>query len=145
MNAGFKARTKLLLAGLAVLDIVLSGACLFFADLWFKLFHGAPYVDPQALLRIGAVWATFAILQLIPLVRWQKFPHWLVLIAGVRLTEVVCDWAYLLFCSNVVWFGRVALFLSPPANLAFAWILLRTWARVASGIPEPRHEVSKLG
>ena len=45
MNAGLKTRTNLLLAGLVVLDIVLSGTCLFFPDLWFKWFHGVPYVD----------------------------------------------------------------------------------------------------
>ena|SRR5208337_4296920 len=139
MNAALKARTNLLLAGLVLLDIVLSCTCLFFPDLWFRWFHGAPYVDPQALLRrIGAVWATFAVLQLIALVRWQRFPHWLVLVAGVRLTEVCCDWTYLLFCSSIIWFGRVALLLSPPANLALGWTLLRTWARVANATPQPR-------
>ncbi len=139
MNAGLKAGTNLLLAGLAVVDIVLSGTCLFFPDLWFRWFHGAPYVDPQGLLRrMGAVWATFAMLQLIALVRWQRFPHWLALVAGVRLTELFCDWVYLLSCSNITWFGRGALFLSPPANLALGWILLRTRARVANATPEPR-------
>jgi len=139
MNAGLKARTNLLLAGLVVLDIVLSGTCLFFPDLWFRWFHGAPYVDPQGLLRrTGAVWAAFTLLQLIALIRWQRYPHWLVLVAGVRLTEIFSDWTYLFFCSNITWFGRMPLFISPPANLVFGWILLRTWARVANAAPVPR-------
>jgi len=139
MNAGLKARTNLLLAGLVVLDIVLSGTCLFFPDLWFRWFHGAPYVDPQGLLRrTGAVWAAFTLLQLIALIRWQRYPHWLVLVAGVRLTEIFSDWTYLFFCSNITWFGRMALLVSPPANLVFGWILLRTWARVANAAPVPR-------
>jgi hypothetical protein len=138
MNAGLKARTNLLLAGLVVLDVVLSGTCLFFPDLWFRWFHGAPYVDPQGLLRrTGAVWAAFTLLQFIALIRWQRYPHWLALVAGVRLTDI-SDWTYLFFCSNITWFGRVALFISPPANLAFGWILLRTWARVAKA--ESGHE-----
>lgn len=139
MNAGLKTRTNLLLAGLVVLDIVLSGTCLFFPDLWFKWFHGVPYVDPQGLLRrTGAVWAAFTLLQFVALIRWQRYPHWLVLVAGVRLTEIFSDWTYLFFCSNITWFGRLALFVSPLGNLAFGWILLRTWARVAKA--ESSHE-----
>lgn len=131
MNTGLKIRTNLLLTGLVLLDIVLSGTCLFFPETWFRWFHSAPYVDPQALLRrTGAVWAAFTLLQLIALLRWQRFPHWLVLVAGVRLTEIFSDWTYLLLCSNITWFGRTALFVSPPANLMFGFILLRTWARV---------------
>jgi len=138
MSPGLKARTNLLLAGLVVLDIVLSGTCLFFPDLWFRWFHGAPYVDPQGLLRrTGAVWAAFTFLQFIALIRWQRYPHWLVLVAGVRLTDI-SDWTYLFFCSNITWFGRMALFISPPANLALGWILLRTWARVADASPGAR-------
>lgn len=136
MSPGLKARTNLLLAGLVVLDIVLSGTCLFFPEVWFRLFHGAAYIDPQGLLRrTGAVWAAFTVLQLMALVRWQRCPHWLVLVAGVRLTEIFSDWTYLFFCSDITWFGRMALFISPPANLAFGWILLRTWKRVANSSP----------
>jgi len=133
MKFSLRIRTHILLAGLVMLDIVLSGACLFLPDLWFRWFHGVPYVDPQGLLRrTGAVWAAFTLLQFIALIRWQRYPHWLVLVAGVRLTEIFSDWTYLYFSSNITWFGRIALFISPPANLLFGWILLRTWARVAN-------------
>jgi len=139
MNTGLKTRTNVLLAGLVLLDIVLSGTCLFFPALWFRWFHGVPYLDPQALLRrTGAVWAAFTLLQFMALVRWQRFPHWLALVAGVRLTEIFSDWTYLALCSNVTWFGRVALFVSPPANLVFGLILLRTWARVSNSGTEMR-------
>lgn len=138
MNESLKRRTNLLLAGLVLLDIVLSGTCLLFPQVWFTWFHGAPYVDPQALLRrTGAVWAAFTVLQLIALLRWQKSPHWLVLVAGVRLTEIFSDWTYLLLCSSITWFGRVALFVSPPANLLFGLILLRTWRRVTKTASSP--------
>jgi len=139
MNARLRKRTNLLLAGLVLLDIVLSGTCLFFPKLWFQWFHGAPYVDPQALLRrTGAVWAAFTLLQLIALFRWQKYPHWLVLIAGVRLTEIFSDWIYLALCSTITCFGRAALLISPPANLIFGLILLKTWERVAGTASAPR-------
>ena len=133
MSRALRLRINLLLAGLVILDVLLSGICLFFPQLWFRLFHGAPYIDPEGLLRrTGAVWAAFTLLQLIALIRWQRYPHWLVLIAGVRLTEIFSDWTYLFFCSNVTWFGRIALFVSPPVNFAFGWILLNSWTCLAS-------------
>jgi len=47
----FKAQVRLLLLGLVILDVILSSLCLFFPQTWFHLFHNAPYIDPQALLR----------------------------------------------------------------------------------------------
>jgi len=139
MSPRLRKRTNLLLAALVLLDVVLSGTCLVFPALWFKWFHGTPYVDPQGLLRrTGAVWAAFTLLQLIALFRWQKFPHWLVLIAGVRLTEIFSDWTYLAFCSNITCIGRAALLISPPANLAFGLMLLRTWERVVGTASNPK-------
>jgi hypothetical protein len=139
MNSRLRKRTNLLLAALVLLDIVLSGTCLLFPAVWFRWFHGAPYIDPQALLRrTGAVWAAFTLLQLIAFFRWQKFPHWLVLIAGVRLTEIFSDWTYLALCSTITCFGRAALLISPPANLVFGLILLKTWERVAGAASAPR-------
>jgi hypothetical protein len=103
---------------------------LVFPERWFQLFHGVPLVDPQRLLaRTGAVWAAFTLLQLIALLRWSKQPHWLVLIAGVRLTEIFSDWAYLVLCESSTWLARIGLLLSPPANVLFAWLLIRAWRR----------------
>jgi len=130
----FKAQVRLLLLGLVILDVILSGLCLFFPQTWFRIFHNAPYIDPQALLRrTGAVWAAFTLFQLVALIRWQKQPYWLVLVAGIRLTEVFSDWVYLALCGSITWFGRIALFISPPGNVAFAWILIRLWKRIGEG------------
>lgn len=101
-----------------MLDIVLSDTCLFLSEMWFRWFHGAP----QGLLRRPGAVSAFRLSQLMALVRWQRFKDWLVLVAGVRLTEIFSDCTYLFFCSNIIWFACVALFVSPPANLAFAWI-----------------------
>jgi len=133
MEDKLKTRTNLLLLALVVLDILLSGTTLLFPSYWFRLFHGAEYIDPQALLkRTGAVWVAFTLLQFLALVRWKKQPHWLVLIAGVRLTEIFSDWTYLVFCSTITVPGWIGLLVSPPANLFFAWILIRTWKQVTS-------------
>jgi hypothetical protein len=133
MDDKARLRIHLLLVGLVILDIVLSVTALLFPSLWFRLFHDAAYVDPQGLLRrTGAVWVAFTLLQLLALVRWTKQPHWLVLIAGVRLTELFSDWSYLLFCSSITLTGRLGLLVAPPANLLFAWLLMRAWKRLQS-------------
>jgi hypothetical protein len=132
MDERLRRRTNLLLLFLVVLDVGLSATALFFPAMWFHLFHAAPPVDPQALLaRTGGVWVAFTLVQLMALLRWRKHPHWLVLVAGVRSTEILSDWIYLTLCSGITWPGRIGLLVSPPANLLFAWLLLRTWNRIA--------------
>lgn len=122
-----KVRTlvNLLLLFLIVKDIILFTLCFWFPDVWFKIFHNAPYVDPQGLLqRTGAVWLAFTLLQIIALLRWKKQPFWLTVIAGVRLTEIFSDWVYIYVASSMTWFGRLGLFVAPPGNLAFGCFLI---------------------
>jgi hypothetical protein len=115
---------------LVVLDTILSTTAAFFPETWFKVFHDAPYIDPQGLCRrTGAVWAAFTLLQIIALFRWEKEPWWLVLIAGVRLTEIFSDWTYIYVSQSLTPFGFFGLFISPPTNLVtgifFVWVYLR--------------------
>ena len=122
---------NLVLIGAVVVDLVLSTTCLFFPETWFRVFHGAPYIDPQALLRrTGAVWAAFTLLQLIALVRWKKDPWWLVLVAGVRLTELFSDWTYLYMAQSVTSQGRVGLFIAPPSNLVMGWFFINAYLKI---------------
>jgi hypothetical protein len=118
-----------LLAFLVILDIVLSITALFFPDKWFMIFHGVSYDhrDVEGLLkRTGAVWVAFTLLQLIAFLRWEKAPWWLVLIAGVRLTELFSDWTYMYVAETLTTLGRLGLFIAPPGNLAFGFFF--TWA-----------------
>ena len=131
MTSKFKIGVNLLLVFLVVLDIVLSTVCLFFPETWFQLLHNARYVDPQGLLRrTGAVWAGFTLFQLIALLRWQRQPYWLPLVAGIRLTEVFSDWVYLYVAASFTWFGKMGLFIAPPGNVLFAWILITAYLRM---------------
>jgi|SRR5215217_8214924 len=127
-----------LLAFLVILDLVLSVTCLLFPDKWFMTFHGVPYDDrdPAGLLkRTGALWVAFTLLQLIAFFRWEKAPWWLVLIAGVRLTELFSDWTYMYVAETMTTMGRLGLFIAPPGNLAFGWFLIWAYKKImrASG------------
>lgn len=122
---------KLLLLFLIVLDVILSILAIAFPGIWFRLIHDQPYIDPQGLLRrTGAVWAAFTLLQAMAYVRWQERPYWLVLVAGVRLTELFSDWTYAYAAQQVTWAGRVGLLISPPANLVMGWFLIKSFLRI---------------
>jgi hypothetical protein len=123
-------RIDLLLGALFLLDLVLTLAAFLAPELWFRVFHGVAYVDPQGFLRrCGANWAAFALLQLIALRRWRRHPHWLAVIAGVRLSDMFTDWTYLLFAADITLFGRLSLFIVSPANLIIGLHFLRAFRR----------------
>ncbi len=119
------------LAFLVILDVVLSATCLLYPEKWFQIFHNAPYIDPQGLLkRTGAVWVAFSLLQLIAFFRWEKSPWWLVLIAGVRLTELFSDWTYMYVAQSMTTLGKIGLFIAPPGNLVFGWFLIWAYLKI---------------
>jgi hypothetical protein len=125
---------NILLILLVILDVVLAVMALLLPNTWFKMFHNQPYIDPQGLLRrTGAVWAAFALLQLIAYLKWPEQPFWLALIAGVRLTELFSDWAYLLFSQNITRAGRIGLWISPPANLVMGWFFIQSFLKFTTG------------
>ena len=122
-----------LLAFLVILDLVLSTTCLVFPDKWFMTFHGVHYdnLDVEGLLkRTGALWVAFTLLQLIALVQWRRAPWWLVLIAGVRLTELFSDWTYLYVAHTMTTIGKMGLFIAPPGNLAFGIFLVWAYQKI---------------
>ena len=130
-----------ILGFLIILDIILSATCLFFPEQWYKFFHAAPYIDPQGLLRrTGAVWVAFTVLQIIAFFRWEKAPWWLVLIAGVRFTELFSDWTYVYFAESLTTLGKIGLLIAPPKNLIFGWFFVRTFLKL---VPESRESFKR--
>lgn len=118
-------RASTLLAGLFVFDVTLVTLAGFFPGVWFAVFHGVPYVDPQGFLRrCAANWAAFALLQGIAFARWTRSPRWLAIVAGVRLSDIFTDWTYLAFSQDLTWFGRIGLALSSPMNVVCGFALL---------------------
>jgi len=136
ISPGLRKFTYVLLAFLVVLDIVLSVTAIFFPETWFRVFHNAEYIDPQGLLkRTGALWVAFTLLQFVALIRWEKEPWWLVLIAGVRLTELFSDWTYIYVAQSLTPWGKFGLFIAPPGNLAFGIYLVWVYLKVVKGSP----------
>ena len=120
------------LAGFVALDLFYAVICFFFPQMWFGVFHGTAYSDPEGLLRrTGAIWATFSVLQLIALLKWRQKPYWIAIIAGVRLSEIFADWTYLAFAQNLTLFGRIALFLASPSNMIVSWYFFKSYLELA--------------
>jgi hypothetical protein len=131
LNPKVRIFVYVLLGFLVFWDTLLSVLCFFYPDYWFHTFHGAQYVDPQALLkRTGAVWTAFTLLQLIAFIRWEKAAWWLVLIAGVRFTELFSDWVYICMASSMTTFGKFGLFIAPPSNLIFGIFLIWVYKKL---------------
>ena len=126
-----------ILVSLVVFDLLVAVGAFLLPQLWYRILHDADYVDPQGLLRrTGAIWVAFTVVQLMALPRWRRAAHWLVLVTGIRLSEMFADWTYLVFAQSVTAFGIVALLVTLPANLAICWFLFATW-RKAVGDAEP--------
>lgn len=122
-----------LLFFLVLLDLVLSAICLLRPDLWFQIMHGVDAVDSLGMVRrLGAVWLAFFIFQLLALLFWQKNSYLLVLVAGIRLTEIFSDWFYWYFAENITWFGHFGLLIAPPSNIFFGIILLKIFYKIQS-------------
>ena len=98
-----------------------------FPDLWFRLFHDAAPVgfDVALLRRSAGQWAAFALAQGIALVYWKKNPVWLVIVAGVRFSDLFTDISYILAVPSLTTFGWVCLLPPPLLNLVGVVIMLR--------------------
>ncbi len=121
----------LLLLFLVLLDLILSAICLLNPPLWAQLMHGVTYEDTIGLVRrLGGVWLGFFVFQLIALVVWKSHPWWLVLVAGIRLTESFSDWIYWFSSEQHTWFANFGLLIAPPGNVLFAIIFIRTFLKL---------------
>jgi hypothetical protein len=132
-----KTKINAILLFLIFLDLALFGVCLVKPGLWVQLIHGVPFEDSFGMVRrLGAVWAAFFLFQVIALFRWKTEPYWLVLVAGIRWTEIFSDWVYAGFAEHLTWLGKVGLFAAPPVNLLAGGYLLWTYLRMNSRNPQ---------
>ena len=119
---------KGVLLALIALDIFYPIVIFGSGQWWFDLMHGADYVDPQGLLpRLGAVWATFALFMIIAYFRWQQGPHWLMLVAGMRFSEMVADWFYWSAADDHTLIGTLGLLSASPTNFVLGLFFFRAY------------------
>jgi hypothetical protein len=120
-----------LLIILILLDVIYVAIIFPYPELWYKYIHAAPYVDPAGLLhRTGAVWASFALFQIIALIKWRKHPHWLMLVAGIRFTEIFADWTYVYFAQSLTWYGKAGLLSAPLINFGSGLFFFKAYFNV---------------
>ncbi len=116
---------------LILLDLVYVAIIAISPATWFDVVYGAPYVDPEGLLRrTAAVWASFALFQTIALLRWRRQPHWLMFVAGIRSAEVVADWVHVAFAGDLTLGGRVGLLAASPINLLCTWFFFQAYLQL---------------
>ena len=116
-----------LLGALVFFDLLLVVWAFGFPDLWFELFHTSTEGSQPARLllkRCGANWGAFALFQAIALYRWEERPHWLTVVAGIRLSDIFTDPVYAAFSDDPSWLNTLALPLMGVGNVALGVFLL---------------------
>ena len=96
-------------------------------NVWFQYLHGVAPVglDIAFLRRSAGQWAAFALAQGITLWCWKKEPLWLVIVAGVRFSDLFTDISYVLAVPSLTTLGWVCLLPPPLLNLIGVVIMLR--------------------
>ena len=104
-------------------------------DVWFRIFHNVPpaSLDIALLRRSAGQWAAFALAQGIALCCWRKKPIWLVMVAGVRFSDLFTDISYILAVPSLTTAGWACLLPPPLLNLVGVVIMLRGFRDVRSG------------
>lgn len=96
-------------------------------DPWFHYFHNSTSasLDVAWLRRSGDQWAAFALAQAIALVRWRQKPVWLVIVAGVRVSDLFTDISYILAVPSLTTLGWALLL--PPPVLDLVGVVILLW------------------
>lgn len=131
-------RVRALLVSLTLFDLLLVVWVFALPDLWWSVFHGVPRVDPQHLLqRMGANWAAFFLFELVATLRWRRETFWILVVAGVRLSDIFTDVTYVILCDDATWFAWATLPLMSFLNLLMGLWLLRVWRRYREPVAAP--------
>jgi hypothetical protein len=114
--------------GALALDLSLFAMTWVSPDLWFQAFHGTNPEDPEAvafLRRCGGHWLAFSLIQAITLWKWRDDRRWLLVLCGVRASDVFTDLSYVLASEHLTALGWACL-LPPPlfnaTGAALGWI-----------------------
>ncbi len=112
-------------------DLALAVAAVVTPGTWFAVMHRGVGVDAlhRALLaRAAGAWAALALVQLATLVGWRRWPGWLLVAAGARLSDVLPDVFYLAAAParTLSTWGLIG---APLVNLGFALYLVSAYRR----------------
>lgn len=124
------------LAAVMVEDALLFLMAWFWPGLWFQVFHhSVPGTLEIAFLRRSAgQWLAFALGQALTLTLWRKAPVWLVMAAGLRVSDLFTDVSYVISAPHLTTTGYLCLLPPPVLNAVFIALLLRGYKRAtASG------------
>lgn len=131
-----------------VVDVALFAMTWLAPDLWFEWLHPATRSSLRGLgrsiapgndlaitflRRAGGHWAAFAIGQALALALWRRQPIWLVLVAGMRLSDVLTDVSYVVAAPSLTGLGYALLLPPPVFNLVGTGVLLKMHAEVTRG------------
>lgn len=128
--------TLIYLWGGLALDVVISVLAWTAPQTWFAIFHDTvPQGLEIALLRRAAgQWTAFALAQALALIFFRKKPLWLVIVAGIRLSDIFTDLFYMLSAQPLTTRGWLIFAPLPLINVAGVFLLLRCHAlREAEG------------
>jgi hypothetical protein len=104
-------------------------------DAWFRLLNNVvpAGLEVAFLRRSAGQWAAFALAQAITLCCWKKKPIWLVMVAGVRFSDLFTDISYILAVPSLTRLGWICLLPPPLLNLLGVVIMLRGYNEARSG------------
>jgi hypothetical protein len=107
-------------------------------ELWFHAFHHAEPagLDVALLRRAGGQWAAFAAVQAIALWRWRAQPLWLLVVAGLRASDLLTDLSYVVSVPSLTTLGWAALLPPPLLNTLFIVVMVLAYRQAtARGAP----------
>jgi|RhiMetdeSRZDD1v2_1073273.scaffolds.fasta_scaffold105692_4 hypothetical protein len=113
---------------------------------WFRVFHAAAPAGLEIafLRRTGGQWAAFALAQAIAIWRWKNDPVWLVVVAGVRFSDLFTDLIYVLAVPSLTRLGWALLLPPPVLNLIGVVIMLLGYKQARKPVSETGAAATRL-
>jgi hypothetical protein len=120
-----------LLGLLVLIDFTIGTIMLWEPGYWSRIIHSGDISDEvQLLRRTAGVRFSVAVIQGWALIDWWNRPIWLLVVAGMRLSESVADWGYLARTIQTSILGRTYLAIIPVVNLAIGFTFLVSYANI---------------
>lgn len=110
---------------LLILDLARGVFAVGFPDSFHDGYHGRSRMDPTGLLRrAGGVWIGMALVDTAVLLFWAREPYLLLVVAGLRLTDVLPEWFHGWEEVDHRWRVRIRIGLLTVLNLSAAGVFL---------------------